>query len=178
MSSTKERIPFTYESVSNVCRLLATIQYEKSHSVRNITVFHQIFKGSTGDKFIEQFLSELFPNGATIGEDELKALNLRIEKFMSSSKIAQDLFVEYDKRHYKSYVYFKPDNVVIPARVGEHNEIVQNICLDYFKDFQTVELEYLKKFIRDNFEISSDFTSIEQVVADAKHIKNMIDRYS
>lgn len=40
MTKQSEKINFTYESVGNLCKLLLTIQYEKSHTPREITVFH------------------------------------------------------------------------------------------------------------------------------------------
>lgn len=172
-----EYLNFTYKSIGNFCHLLLNIQYEKTHTPREIAVFHQRFDNDETDDLIEEILVKLFPNGANIGEKELMQLTSYFEIFMAKDKKTQDLFVQYDKRSYGSYVYFKPDNIVVYAPMGQHNEIVQNICLDFFKDFQSVDVEYLKKFLKENFEIASDFTSIENVVADARRIKALIDKY-
>nr|DAG32068.1 MAG TPA: hypothetical protein [Bacteriophage sp.] len=51
------------------------------------------------------------------------------------------------------------------------------ICLDFFKDFQVVDVDYLKKFLKDNFEISSDFTTIDSVIKNARFIKSLICKY-
>lgn len=172
-----EYLTFTYKSIGNMCHLLLNIQYEKTHTSREITVFHQRFDNDETDNLIEGILVKLFPNGANIGEKEVIKLTSYIDNFMAKDKKTQDLFVEYDKMHYESYVYFKPDNIVVPAKMGEHNEIIQNICLDFFKDFQVVDVDYLKKFLKDNFEISSDFTTIDSVIKNARFIKSLICKY-
>lgn len=169
-------IGFKYKSIGNFCRLLATIQYEKSHTPREITVFHQRFDRDECDELIEQFLVELFPNGATIGENELIKLNSYIENFMLKDKETQDLFVNYDKKQYCSYVYFIPDNVVYKCGFAEHAKTVNQICCDYFKGFSENEIDpqYIERFIKDNFEIKSDNSTIEQIAKDYMYISRCI----
>jgi hypothetical protein len=171
-----KQVYFTYKSIGNFCRLLATIQYEKSHTPREITIFHQRFDRAEGDELIEQFLNELFPNGATIGENELIKLNLHIERFMQKDKETQNLFVEYDKRHYSYYVYFKPDNVVYECGFAQHATIIRDICCDYFKGFSEDEIhpQYIEKFIKDNFEIKSYNSTVEQIAKDNMYISRCI----
>ena len=165
-----EYLTFTYKSIGNFCHLLLNVQYEKTHTSREIAVFHQRFDNDKTDSLIEEILIKLYPEGVIIGEKELVQLTSYIENFMIKDKETQDLFVEYDKRHYVSYVYFKPDNKVVPVEFGKHTETVKNICLDYFKDFQSVDIDFLEKFLKENFEVSSDFTTIDDVIADVRYI--------
>ena len=171
-----EQVSFTYRSIGNFCRLLATIQYEKSHSPREITVFHQRFDRDECDKLMEQFLEELFPNGATIGENELTQLVSYIERFMSKDRETQDLFVRYDKANYPYYVYFIPDNIVYKCEYAQHAITVRDICYEYFKGFseEEIDCDYIKKFIKENFEIRSDNSTVEQIANDNAYIARCI----
>ena len=168
----KKTLHFSYKSVGNFCRLLITIQYEKSHTPREITVFHQRFDRAECDDLIEQFLTELFPSGATIGENELLKLISHIESFMKKDKETQDLFCRYDKQHYPYYVYFIPDNVVYECGFAQHSTKIRDICCDYFKGFSEDEIDpqYIEKFIKANFEIKSDNSTVEQIAKDFMYI--------
>lgn len=167
-----EQVHFTYRSIGNFCRLLLTIQYEKTHTPREITVFHQRFDRDECDDLIEQFLTDLFPDGATIGETELTQLTSYVERFMLKDKETQDLFVKYDKAAYAYYVYFKPDNIVYECGFAQHSKIVTEICCDYFKGFteDDIDPDYIKKFILHNFEISSDNSTVESIAKDYMYI--------
>lgn len=167
---------FSYKSIGNLCRLLATIQYEKSHTPREITVFHQRFDRDECDDLIEQFLCELFPDGVTVGVKEITQLISHIERFMAKDKETQDLFVAYDKHCYPFYVYFKPDNIVYECDFAHHSTKVRDICCDYFKGFTEEELdpEYLRKFITENFEIKSNNSTIEQIANDNLYIARCV----
>lgn len=169
-----EYVSFTYKSIGNFCHLLLNIQYEKTHTPREITVFHQRFDNDETDNLIEEILVKLFPNGANIGEKELIQLTSYIENFMLKDKKTQDLFVEYDKKHYSYYVYFKPDNIVYECGFAEHAKIVKEICLNFFKDFDDIDPLYIKKFIIENFEISSDNSTVESISNDYNYIARAI----
>lgn len=165
----QKTLHFHYESIGNLIRLLATIRFESTHSSRDITVFHQRFRNEP-DKLFEQFLIELYPDGADIGEKELNDVVAHICDFMQKDETTRDLYAAYDKRKYGSYVYFKPDKTVHYAEFANHANLVTRICCDYFKDFDTVDPDYLKRFIKENFEIKSENTTVEQVSNDANYI--------
>lgn len=169
-----EKIGFTYKSIGNFCHLLLNIQYEKTHTSREITVFHQRFDNDETDNLIEEILIKLFPNGASIGEKELIQLTSYVENYMLKDKTTQDLFVEYDKLHYPYYVYFKPDNIVYECDYAQHNRVVRDICCDFFKDFDDIDPLYIKKFILENFEISSDNSTVESISNDYNFIAREI----
>ena len=83
----------------------------------------------------------------------------------------------YRKFTYGSYVYFKPDINVIYAEFGKHTEIVKDICIDYFKDFDDdscISKEMIKPFILNYFEVKSDNTTLEKIANDCDYIANCI----
>lgn len=170
----RKYVNFTYKSIGNICHLLLDIQYEKTHTPREISVFHQRFDNDETDNLIEEILVKLFPNGANIGEKELIQLTSYIENFMLKDKETQDLFVEYDKRQYPYYVYFKPDNIVYECKFAGHSKIVTEICCNFFKDFDDIDPQYIKKFILENFEISSDNSTVESISNDYNYITKQI----
>lgn len=94
--------------------------------------------------------------------------------FLSKDKESKHLYVEWDKSHINSYVYFKIDDKVYPAYYLSHFSIVKDICCDYFKGFDKVDIDYLQRFIIENFEIASDFTSPASVAQDARYIADCI----
>ena len=53
-----EYINFTYKSIGNLCHLLLNIQYEKTHTPREISVFHQRFDNDETDNLIEEILAK------------------------------------------------------------------------------------------------------------------------
>jgi hypothetical protein len=126
------------------------------------------------DDFFENFLLELYPNGVTIGENEINQLVEFTQNFLLKDKESKHLYSEWDKQHIHSYVYFKIDDKVYPAYHSSHFGIVKDICCDYFKGFDTIDIDYLRKFILENFEILSDFTSPKSVADDARYIANCI----
>ena len=168
-----EKLSFPYKSIGNLLKLLVSIQWEKIKPMRDITVFHQRFDNEK-DEVFEDFIKELYPKGATIGLDEIEALVKHITNFMKKDKQSQNYYVAWDKRHISSWVYFKIDNTIHKANMGHHAEIVRNICCDFFKDFEEVKEDYLKKFILENFEIKSDFTTLERVANDTQYIAHCI----
>lgn len=169
----KEKLHFKYQSIGNICKLFVTIQVEKTMDKRTISVFHKRFDNEQ-DELFEKMLVKLFPNGVTIGEQEINQLTNSVVEFMKNDEITKDLFVKYDKQHCKSYVYDKVNKKLYPANMGEHFMLVERICCDFFKEFEEIDLDYLKKFIKENIEIVSSFTSIETICNDAQTIANEI----
>lgn len=168
-----EKLYFKYQSIGNIVRLLITIQFEKIKIKRDIYVFHKRFDTEKDDVF-EDFLLELYPNGVTIGENEINQLVERVSNFLSKDSKSQHWYVKWDKEHITSYVYFKIDNKVYPAHYLSHFGIVKDICCDYFKGFDNIDVNYLRQFILENFEIASDFTSPVSVAQDAEYIARCI----
>ena len=168
-----KQIAFSYKSIGNFARLLVTIQIEKTKSQRDMIVFHRRFD-KEDDEVFESFLCELYPSGVTIGEKEINELVSFVVEFMKKDVEAQNLYVDYDKKHFSSYVYFKVDNKVFPASHTSHMILVKDICRDYFKGFENLSVDYVEKFIKENFEIKSDFSSAESIVRDARYIRDCI----
>ena len=165
-----EKLHFKYQSIGNLCRLLATIIYEKTRNSRDITIWHMRFDRIECDALFEKFLGELFPEGTTIGEEQINKLVLHAEKFLNTDKEAQEIAVDYDKKANNYWVYFKIDNKVFPCDFCQHRKTITQICKDYFKDFEVIDLEELQKFIIDNFEIQSNNSTVESIAKDARYI--------
>lgn len=168
-----EKLHFKYQSIGNIVRLLITIQIEKTKTDRDRFVYHKRLDKEKDD-FFENFLLELYPNGVTIGENEINQLIEFTIDFLSKDKESKHWYVEWDKSHLTSYVYFKIDDKVYSADYLSHFGIVKDICCDYFKGFEKIDIDYLQKFILENFEILSDFTSPASVANDARYIANCI----
>ena len=162
-----KKLHFSYESIGNLCRLLVNIMIERTGSNREITVYHQRFDREPDDTY-EAFLTKLYQNGCTIGEQELKALVNQIRNFMETDEASVHLFLEYDKKHLPSYVLSKLDNKIQFAQIGEHEQLIQNAVMDWFKDFDMddIDTDYVYKFIMDNFEIKSDYSTLKQIAND------------
>lgn len=169
-----EQVSFSYKSIGNFAKLLATILYEKEHTAKEITLWHLRYDGEETDDLFEQFLEELFPEGGTLDVEEIKLLTNHAERFLSKDTLAIQQRVDYEKREYKSYVYFKIDKIVVPCGFAKHQETVRQICMDYFKDFETIDENYIKKFILENFEIRSDNSTIEKIANDSLYIARSI----
>lgn len=160
-------VNFNYESVENVVRLLVTLQFEKTQSVRDICVYHKRFEQEP-DTIFGEFLEQVFPDGTVVDTPQITMLVEHICSFLKKDPVAKKLYVEYDKSNFPSWVYFKPDDVVYSVAFGEHTSTIQNICKDFFKGFEASELsrDYVKQFLRENFEIKSSNTTIENIIDD------------
>lgn len=168
-----ETLSFKYKSIGNFCRLLVTIQIEKNFTNRHIYTYHKRFKNEP-DTIFEKFLLELYPSGCTVGENELNTLVDYVITFMEKDEQAKDIYFKYDLEHCESYVAFIPDKKVISCHTASHQSTVKNILVDYFKGFEKIDLDYLRRFIKNNFIIKSDFTSIESVLRDIKFLERCI----
>lgn len=173
-----ETVNFTYESVENFARLLITIQFEKTKPSRDITIYHQRFDKES-DEIFGKFLEELFPNGGTIDIPQIDMLVEYVYRFLQKDDKARSLYADYDKSRLYSWVYFKPDNIVRSADIGQHMLVIQDICKDFFKDFEQKDLskEYMQKFLRENFEIKSDYTTMNNIINDVDWIIREINMY-
>ncbi len=164
-----QTLSFTYKNIGNIVHLLVNLMFEKTHNSRDVTVYHQRFDKEPDDTY-EAILEKLFPDGCTIGEQELTAITEHICRFMAVDDVSQDLFIEYDKWHWKSWVYFKPGKRLEYAEFGSHALLVKEICKDFFKGFEKIDAAYLRRFIMENFEIRSDNSTIETISGDAVYI--------
>lgn len=165
-----EQLHFRYKSIGNFSKLLTTILYEKSHSDMEIGIWHKRFDNDESDDLFESFLVEMFPEGKTLQQEDIEALMHRAHRFLEKDKQAQDIRNFYIKAHTPYWVYFKPDNIVYPCEFTKHSEKIREICADFFKDFEDIDLDYLQKFILENFEIKSDNSTVQSIAKDARFI--------
>ena len=165
-----EQFHFRYKSIGNFSKLLATILYEKSHSDMEIGIWHERFDNDESDDLFESFLVELFPDGKTLQPEDIEVLMNYAERFLKKDKQAQDIRNLHIKAHNHYWVYFKPDNIVHPCEYAKHTDKIREICADFFKDFGDIDLDYLQKFILENFEINSDNSTVQSIASDARFI--------
>ncbi len=162
-------IHFSYKSPENFVKLLVTIQVEKNYDNRTLCIYHKVFEGLKGDELFYKFMSEMFPNSCTIGENEIKMLADRAIKYLNTDEKCRHLFVEYDRQHCNSYVYSKALDKIYPADFGQHQNKVVEACVDFFQDTD-ITAENVRRFILNNIEIKSDNTSIEMILKDVNYI--------
>lgn len=166
---------FSYQSPENLVRLLCEVVYEKKHTPREIAIYHERFDGEN-DEFFAKMLVKLFPEGATVGEKEINQCVEWIDNFLEKDGQAQDIRVKYDMIDYDSYVYFDIDKKVYPCDHTSHQQMVKNICVDYFRGFDSSELsvEQVADFIKTHFVVKSSFSSAETIARDARYILDCI----
>ena len=172
-----QTVYFKFESLGNIVRMLVTIMLEESSNDREIAVFHQRFD-QENDIYFRNILTKLYPDGTDIGECEIRKMVMYVENSMKTDKRCKELYAKYDKAHLKSYVYFKVDNEVHYAEFGSHTRIVTELCCNFFKNFDDIDADYLKRFILENFEIKSECTTLTQISNDANRIARLIMSYN
>lgn len=163
-------LSFGYKSIGNFVRLLSTIKFEKDRSPREIAVWHERFDNGDGDELFEKFLVELYPEGKTIKPEDIETIINHALRFMMKDEKTRQIRNRYTKLDNVYWVYFKPDDIVYPCEYAQHAEKVREICKDYFKDFDEVDPDFLRKFILENFEICSDNTTVERIAKDSRYM--------
>lgn len=166
-----ETLHFSYRSPENLVRLLCNVVYEQEHSSREIAVYHERFENET-DEFFADMLTQLFPEGATIGQDEIHKCVNWIDNFLDHDDQTKDIKVRYDMTECESYVYFDIDKKVYPCDHTSHSMMVKNICVDYFKGFDESDItpEKVADFIRNHFVVKSRFSTAGSIAEDSAYI--------
>ena len=167
-------VNFSYKSIGNFVKLLATIRYENTHQGHDIAVWHECFDDDSKDDLFERFLVELFPQGKTIQPEDINAVIHKAERFIETDEECQNIRNKYTKLEYPYWVYFKPDNKVYPCEFAEHAKVVTQICKEFFAGFDDIDENYIKNFIRNNFEIRSDNSTVERIARDADFVARSI----
>lgn len=162
-----KQLHFTYESAENLTRLLINIRYEQTHSNREISIYHERFDDES-DNFFYDIMCKLYHDGITIGQKEIDELVEYIHKYLETDESTADIRMRYRKRDIDTWVYFKLDKTLFPCKTAEHTRIVKEIAVDYFKDVDPHSLtqDMVTKFIVDNIEIKSEFSTIEKIATD------------
>ena len=171
-----ETLNFTYKSIGNFVRLLSTIKYEQTHNSRDIAIWHEKFDNDDGDSLFETFLEKLFPNGGTIDIEHIENLIKYIENWLDKDEETRQIRNKYIKLDNPYWVYFKIDDIVRPCRFGDHAKVVRDICIDYFRGFNEISEDELRKFILNNFKVNSDNTTIQTIANDSKYLAMKILR--
>lgn len=166
-----ERVNFHYESIGNIVKLLVTILFEKTTYLDEYSdTWREVFDGTAGDKLFEAFLHELFPEGANLSETHLTSLLEHAMKYIKTNKECQDIHNKNLMRRYSSFVYSKYNNKVYRCGYLQHADTVQMICLHFFDGMKDVTFEQVYAFLKNNFYIASNNTTVMNIVNDADHI--------
>ena len=170
-----EVLHFSYKSIGNFVKLLATICWEKTSSPRDITLWHQRFDNEASDELFEKFCEDCFPEGKTLDVPDIELIAEHAGEFLTKDPEAINNAIAYDKRHIDSWVYFKPDKKLVETPFGYHTSTVRDFLEDFFKDFDEVDGDYLERFIIENFEIRSDNLTVEMIARDCKRFSYLLN---
>lgn len=169
---------FSYRSIGNICRLLLTIQFEKSEYYEQYAMsWSTIFDTESGETIIENLLEALYPQGCKIGASEIcKLLDACINYLRDSKETAVRNAVNEDiKRRCGYWVYSKYNNTVYPCSFGEHTITIGKIVSEFYgTTFSEMSDEQIEKFILSNFTIRSDNLTVG-MIAKSNSIKD--ERY-
>lgn len=166
---------FSYNSIEEMVRYLATIRFEQSEDMGEYGgIWHAIYNKDPeqGNSLFMHFLEELYPSGCTVGINEVDKIAARAMAYLKTNIQARELKVQTEKYKYDYWVYFKPDYKVYPCRFGDHAQVVIDILADYFGDaLDDLSDTKLKSMIRSSFELGSTNTTIDKILADTDYIR-------
>lgn len=171
-----EHLHFKVESMANFAKLCCTILFEKSDKLKELGfVWHKMFDGCKGDQLFQGFMEELFPDGCTIGERELTQITNKAIRFLETDISCLEVKADNDRKRFTYYVYFAPMHKVFKCGFAEHEETVIRILTDFFgKSIADYEVDKLKRFVINSFEIHSDNTSISSIINDLEYIQRTV----
>ena len=162
---TTERLHFMVESPANFVRLACTILFEKREAMSEwAATWHDVFDCANGEQLFLQFMEELFPDGCTIGEKELKQITDRAVRYLQTETRCLDLKAGHDKSRFTYWVSFIPEHKVYGCEFARHEETIIEILTAFFgKSIAGYSLDTLKHFILRSFEIRSDNSSVRSI---------------
>ena len=169
---TTERLHFMVESPANFVRLACTILFEKREAMSEwAATWHDVFDCANGEQLFLQFMEELFPDGCTIGEKELKQITDRAVRYLQTETRCLDLKAGHDKSRFTYWVSFIPEHKVYGCEFARHEETIIEILTAFFgKSIAGYSLDTLKHFILRSFEIRSDNSSVRSIAEDVDFI--------
>ena len=156
---TTERLHFMVESPANFVRLACTILFEKREAMSEwAATWHDVFDCANGEQLFLQFMEELFPDGCTIGEKELKQITDRAVRYLQTETRCLDLKAGHDKSRFTYWVSF----------------IIEILTAFFGKSIAGYSLDTLKHFILRSFEIRSDNSSVRSIAEDVDFIQRAV----
>nr|DAK79786.1 MAG TPA: hypothetical protein [Caudoviricetes sp.] len=173
---TTERLHFMVESPANFVRLACTILFEKKEAMAEwAATWHDVFDCANGEQLFLQFMEELFPDGCTIGEKELKQITDRAVRYLQTETRCLDLKAGHDKSRFTYWVSFTPEHKVYGCEFARHEETIIEILTAFFgKSIAGYSLDTLKRFILRSFEIRSDNSSVRSIAEDVDFIQRAV----
>lgn len=172
----KEQLHFRVESPENFTRLAATILFEKnSEEVDRLgSAWYDVFDDIKGDELFLGFIKEILPNGGTIDIPQIAAIKARAILYLEHSIEGLEAQIRVDKVRYDSWVYFKPHHKVYPVGFAKHEDKIKELLVAYFDDIDDYDDNAFRRFIEENFEIRSDNTDMDKILADAAYLRRCV----
>ena len=171
----KKTLHFSYDSVENIVRMTTTMQFEKSNRFQELGwLWHQVFDDEKGDALFKQFIEQEYPDGATIGVDEIYHLMGVAVKYLES-----DRFNKERSKHTimtgNSWLYCKTTDIAVKCDFGEHESALIDMLNDLMGEsiWETRE-DKLAEIIQSQFIVASANTTLAKLAADAQYIKGCL----
>lgn len=168
-----EKLHFEVSSPESFIKLACTMLFEKSVEFSEWgSVWNEMFAGIEGEELFLGFTEELFPAGCIIGENELNKIMVKAVSFLKTDAVCRDAKIAYDKKRFSYWVYFIPGGKVFECQFAEHEETIIGVLADFFgKSIIDYNLNALKKFITNSFEIRSSQSSVSSIAEDIEFIQ-------
>ena len=168
MSNT-EQLHFQVQSPQNIIRYATTILFERNKDdlSRLGNAWHKILDTDEGEDLFLSFAEKVMPEGGIIELQQLEKIKDLAIHYLETDEAALECQAEYDKQRFGSWVYFKPYHKVYPVGFVQHVEKVKELLIEYFKGAEEYDYDAFRRFLRENFEICSENTDIDDIVNDA-----------
>lgn len=101
-----------------------------------------------------------------------RSLSCGVVSFLKTDAVCRDAKIAYDKKRFSYWVYFIPGGKVFECQFAEHEETIIGVLADFFgKSIIDYNLNALKKFIINSFEIRSSQSSVSSIAEDVEFIQ-------
>lgn len=174
---TAERLHFKVDSPANIVKMCCTIIFERNEKLLEEygSVWHDVFDGEAGDAHFQQFMEDLFPDGCTVGENELNLITNRAVCFLKTDVACLDMKANHDKARFTYWVYFAPEHKVYGCSFARHEETIIDVLTAFLgKSIEDYSSYALKQFILNSFEIKSDNSSVRSIAEDVDFIQQTV----
>ena len=166
-----ESVSFTYKSVENMVRLLVTCRLDKLEDVypNYSGIFYAVFDNQQGEQRLLKILEELYPDGKTITPEDVDVILARCIKYIDDEE--DECVRKYrNEEAYMtgSWVYSKWNDKAYACDFGKHTQMIAELLVGFYgKSLLDQSDETISKFIKSNFVIKSDNSSLDNI-ADLK----------
>lgn len=161
-----EKLCFRAESTENLTKLLCRILFEKSPDYKEYNwLWHEVFDKDSdkGDELMYQFMCEAQPEGGAIDPELILKT---VMKHLKEDDEYKDLQNNHLKKTRGSWVYSAWNKKLVLCDYLAYTQTVIDLCIEYFKGMEDIDISDVSKFILNNIEIKSDYTLIYKIAKD------------